>query len=107
MWWTVEEEKRSAYLEQPVAPAVEGGDDGGVYVAAIQTLEGKKTGEEREERTLQYKFLYRQKGDLFTEQDSWNIWVPGLFPSKGDSHTDLHADGCTIVLTKSKGEGGY
>ena len=32
--------ERRAYLEQPVAPAVEGGDDGGVDVAAIQTLQG-------------------------------------------------------------------
>lgn len=35
---------------------MEGGDDGGVYVAAIQTLEGKRTGEEREKKTLQYSF---------------------------------------------------
>lgn len=42
----MEEEKRSSYLEQPVAPTVEGGDDGGVYVAAIQTLEGSETVEE-------------------------------------------------------------
>lgn len=38
--------KRNSYLEQPVAPTVEGGDDGGVYVAAIQTLEGVRTEEE-------------------------------------------------------------
>lgn len=49
---------------------MEGGDDGGVYVAAIQTLEGKKTGEEREKIDITIQFLYRQKGDLFTEQDS-------------------------------------
>lgn len=41
--------KRSSYLEQPVAPTVEGGDDGGVYVAAIQTL-GRRGREKRTER---------------------------------------------------------
>lgn len=30
---------RVAYLQQPIASTVEGGDDGGVDVAAIQTLE--------------------------------------------------------------------
>ena len=43
--------KRRSYLEQPVAPAVEGGDDGGVDVAAIQTLEENKT---REDIRLEY-----------------------------------------------------
>lgn len=30
--------KRSSYLEQPVAPTVEGGDDGRVDIAAVETL---------------------------------------------------------------------
>ena len=43
-----------SYLEQPVAPAVEGGDDGGVDVAAIQTLEGGgKEGQEEKNITHQ------------------------------------------------------
>lgn len=33
--------KRSSYLEKPVAPAVEGGDDGRVDIAAVQTLQTK------------------------------------------------------------------
>lgn len=36
--------RRRSYLEQPVAPTVEGGDDGGVDVAAIQTLETAEGG---------------------------------------------------------------
>lgn len=40
--WTAKVEKRSSYLEQPVAPTVESRDNGGVHVAAIQTLEGKQ-----------------------------------------------------------------
>lgn len=35
-------ENRSSYLEKPVAPTVESRDNGGVHVAAIQTLEGKQ-----------------------------------------------------------------
>lgn len=31
-----------AYLQQPIASTMEGGDDGGVDVAAIQTLERGK-----------------------------------------------------------------
>ena len=44
---------RWAYLQQPIASTMEGGDDGGVDVAAIQTLE---RGKERtaEERRLQW-----------------------------------------------------
>jgi hypothetical protein len=30
--------EREAYLEEPVAAAVKGGQDGGVYVAAVDTL---------------------------------------------------------------------
>lgn len=33
----------ASYLEQPVAPAVERGDDGGVDVTAIQTLQREET----------------------------------------------------------------
>ena len=50
VWRTIEEKKRSSYLEQPVAPTVEGGDDGGVDVAAIQTLEGRETVEQERKR---------------------------------------------------------
>lgn len=50
VWWTVEDKKRRSYLEQPVAPTVEGGDDGGVYVAAIQTLETVEKQRKRTER---------------------------------------------------------
>ena len=32
---------RGPYLKQPIASAMEGGDDGRVDVAAIETLEGK------------------------------------------------------------------
>ena len=59
----MEEEKRSSYLEQPVAPTVEGGDDGGVYVATIQTLERSKIEEEerkggQKEEILHYGNVY-------------------------------------------------
>lgn len=37
------EVKRNSYLEQPVTPTVEGGDDGGVDVAPVETLEKKHT----------------------------------------------------------------
>lgn len=41
--------RRSSYLEQPVAPTVEGGDDGGVDVTAIQTLQtGEKRGQKED-----------------------------------------------------------
>lgn len=64
VWRTVEEKKRSSYLEQPIAPTVEGGDDGGVDVAAIQTLKGRKTVEEerkRDRKTRHYTtVMYRQ-----------------------------------------------
>lgn len=42
VYCSVKVERSSSYLEQPVAPTVEGRDDGGVHVAAVQTLEVKQ-----------------------------------------------------------------
>lgn len=57
----VEEHQASSYLEQPVAPTVEGGDDGGVHVAAVQTLQ-RETG--NTERGGYYTVQPGQKDDL-------------------------------------------
>lgn len=87
---SAEVEKRSSYLEQPVAPTVESRDNGGVHVAAIQTLEGKT------EKKETFKHRKESEGALLNMTAASLPFLTSFLPPT-NSHVNPLTDGQAIV----------